>query len=75
LFNCVTFPFQFGVMFGDIFHGTFMFIISIVVFMSDKYLKVGSFKWFFLQMGFWAMFMGFLYNDYTGLSLDLFGTC
>jgi vacuolar-type H+-ATPase subunit I/STV1 len=26
-------------------------------------------------MGFWAMFMGFLYNDYTGLSLDLFGTC
>jgi V-type H+-transporting ATPase subunit a len=75
LFNCVTFPFQFGVMFGDIFHGTFMFIISVVVFLADPYLKVGSFKWFFLQMGFWAMFMGYIYNDFTGLSIDLFGTC
>lgn len=26
-------------------------------------------------MGFWAMFMGYIYNDFTGLSLNLFGTC
>lgn len=27
------------------------------------------------MMGFFALYCGFLYNDFLSLSLDLFGTC
>jgi len=28
-----------------------------------------------LQMGFWAMFMGWMYNDFTGVSIGIFPSC
>jgi len=66
---------QFGVMFGDMFHGTLFFILGLILVCADHKINLGPFKYVVLQMGFWAMFMGFIYNDFTGLSLDLFGTC
>jgi len=75
LFNIITFPMQFGVMFGDIFHGTLFFILGLILVCADHKINLGPFKYVVLQMGFWAMFMGFIYNDFSGLSLDLFGTC
>lgn len=62
-------------MFGDIFHGTLLFLIGIAVCLLDSKIQLGAIKWMILQMGFWAMFMGYLYNDFTGLSLDIFGSC
>lgn len=66
---------QFGVMFGDIYHGTLLLIVGLIMVLADHRLKLGPIRWVVLMMGFWACFMGFIYNDFTGLSLDLFGTC
>lgn len=62
-------------MFGDIFHGTIVFIVGLLAVSLDNRLKVGPFKYMLLQMGFWAMFMGWVYNDFTGLSLPFFDSC
>jgi len=76
LFNIITFPFQFGVMFGDIFHGTILMIVAIFILIFDnKLFNIGNFKYTFIQMAFWALFMGFIYNDFNGMSLNLFHSC
>ena len=81
LFTIVTFPYQFGFMFGDIGHG---FILFMCGFLSVKYysvLKNTSFKavlayrYLFLLMGFFACFCGLVYNDFLSIPWNLFGSC
>lgn len=80
VFTCVTFPFLFGVMFGDIFAGTLLVSFGLVVFMfggssgPDSMLGAAHwFRWLLLLMGFFSLYSGFLYNDFTSLPLYLFG--
>jgi len=47
-------------MFGDILHGTLLFIIGLILCTFDYRLKIGDVKYMILQMGFWAMFMGWM---------------
>ena len=74
-FCIVTFPFLFGVMFGDIGHGGFLFLFAIYLIVNSNELKRGILKeflfakWFLFLMGFYALFCGFLYNDFLGLPL------
>ena len=80
VFNMVTFPFLFGIMFGDIGHGSLLFIFGIYLCMKNKnggpslqpFLKV---RHMLLLMGFFATYCGFIYNDMMSIPLDLFGTC
>ena len=83
LFTIITFPFMFGVMFGDIGHGSLILILSIwLCLKKDEILKtMPDFKmlvktrYFFLMCGFFAFFNGWIYDDFFATPLGIFGTC
>ena len=83
LFTIITFPFLFGVMFGDIGHGSLLLILSIYIcfnknsiYNSDSILKQSlKFRYFILIMGIFSLFCGFIYNDFMGIPLSFFNSC
>lgn len=79
IYATVTFPFLFGVMFGDIGHGALLFIFAtIVCLFGDRIesLKVAyPYRYFLLMMGFFSTFCGLMYNDFMSVPLNLFGSC
>lgn len=82
LFTAATFPFLFGVMYGDIGHGMFLFLNGCMLVWNEKKnegvkrdelsegLHVG--RYMILMMGFFAVYAGFVYNDCFSLGLNLF---
>ena len=74
-FTIITFPFLFGVMFGDIGHGLAVFIFGIVLCLNKKNLSNTILKsllearYFVLLLGFFAVFCGFLYNDFLSIPI------
>eukprot|EP00451_Oxyrrhis_marina_P001708 CAMPEP_0204251628 /NCGR_PEP_ID=MMETSP0468-20130131/431_1 /ASSEMBLY_ACC=CAM_ASM_000383 /TAXON_ID=2969 /ORGANISM="Oxyrrhis marina" /LENGTH=797 /DNA_ID=CAMNT_0051224943 /DNA_START=61 /DNA_END=2454 /DNA_ORIENTATION=- len=79
LFTVVTFPFIFGVMYGDVGHGSCLFIAAcLMLYHSDtlKYSQPAMYKarFLFLLMGFFAIYNGFIYNDFFGIGLNVFGS-
>ena len=76
LFTVVTFPFLFGVMFGDVFHGSLLLGFALWLYSAGE-KKVGLMLYqcrhFLALMGIFATFCGFCYNDYTSVPLYLFG--
>ena len=83
LFTIITFPFMFGVMFGDIGHGGLILILSIwLVLEKDEILKtmpdlkmLVKTRYFFLMCGFFAFFNGWIYDDFFATPLGIFGSC
>jgi len=86
IFAMITFPFLFGVMFGDIGHGLIMFLIGLyLVLREDYFLKrikqyeevftmIFSGRYIVLMNGVFAMYCGLLYNDMFSKSINLFGS-
>ena len=88
LFTCITFPFLFGVMFGDICHGSVLLITGIVLCILKRRstelelsdpdsFAAGLFKvrHMILLLGIFSTYCGFLYNDFASIPLSVFGTC
>ncbi len=83
LFNIVTFPFLFGVMFGDIGHGLLLFLFGIyLVTQRSEIIKQNSplkpalpARYLLLFMGFFAFYCGWMYNDFLSFPLGIFGSC
>ncbi len=83
LFSIVTFPFLFGVMFGDIGHGFLLFLFALYLcwnketLIKSKSLLAPALKarYLLLFMGFFAFYSGWLYNDFLSIPLNIFGTC
>ncbi|CAD8150157.1 unnamed protein product [Paramecium octaurelia] len=84
LFTIITFPFLFGVMFADIAHGFMLFLCGIyLIFWRNSLQKQTDsmfnqmipFRYLIILMGFFALYNGFIYNDYLSISLNLFGSC
>jgi len=76
----ISFPFLFGVMFGDIGHGGLLFIVAgALVYFADKLRHIEelefllSMRYLLLLMGFFATYMGLIYNDFMSIPLELFG--
>lgn len=79
LFTVVTFPFLFGVMYGDIGHGLMLLMVGVYAVMKADELKytvpqMYDGRYILLMMGLFAVYCGFLYNDFFSVGLDLFGT-
>lgn len=81
LFTCVTFPFLFGVMFGDIMHGAILLAFGLLlIFRQSRYEKTFlslliPHRYLITMMGFFSLYCGFVYNDYLSINLNLFGSC
>jgi V-type H+-transporting ATPase subunit a len=78
VFTCVTFPFLFGVMFGDVLHGTWLFVMASYLCFAERkpgstIYAIGHFRYILLLMGLFATFAGFIYNDFTSIPLYTFG--
>lgn len=73
----IMFPFLFGVMFGDIFHGVLLLFFGIYVALALEIPKPYSgFGWLLLLCGFFSTFCGLIYNDFNALTTQIFGkTC
>ena len=109
-FTIITFPFLFGIMFGDIGHGLILLVITLYLFYlanknrrningainsdelplnnlnnnninildsnDDSMLKsFVQYRYFFLLCSIFAVFCGFMYNEFFAIPLNLFGTC
>jgi len=77
LFTLVTFPFLFGVMFGDVGHGSMVLMIGIYALWKADELKSSlpelyKARFIIFMMGFFATYVGFLYNDFFSVGLTLF---
>lgn len=82
IFNLVTFPMLFGVMFGDIGHGGMMFIFGIVLVMfPDFFNNLGlssmtRVRYLVLMLGLFSTFCGLCYNDFMSIPIEFgSGSC
>lgn len=78
----VTFPFLFGVMFGDIGHGFLLFIFGLYLCIKKDSLSANKDlslllkgRYIFIMLGFFSTYCGFIYNDMMSMPLNLFGSC
>ncbi|CAG9314003.1 unnamed protein product [Blepharisma stoltei] len=82
LFTCVTFPFLFGIMFGDVGHGSLLTLFALyLIFQRRQIESSGSMfkaavpiRYLLLMMGLCAIYCGLIYNDFLGIPFDFFGT-
>jgi V-type H+-transporting ATPase subunit a len=80
-FTIITFPFMFGVMFGDIAHGSLLMLFGTwLIFKKStdngSLIEIlASHKYLIFLMGFFATYCGIIYNDFLSISLNIFGSC
>ena len=73
LFSTVTFPFLFGIMFGDIGHGLMLLTLGVYACMHPVKL-VSEHKYLILSMGFFAVFAGIMYSEFFSIGVNFFGS-
>ncbi|CEP01363.1 hypothetical protein PBRA_001969 [Plasmodiophora brassicae] len=77
VFTIVTFPFMFGQMFGDVGHGSIIFLCGLyLVFrgrsLPPQYADLYKARYLIAMMGFFAIYFGLIYNDMLGFGVPLF---
>jgi len=76
----VTFPFFFGMMFGDMGHGSIIMLFGMILMLFNDKLKDGAFKsvlpvrYLLFLMGFMATYCGFIYNEFFAIPIIKFMT-
>ncbi|GET91424.1 vacuolar proton translocating ATPase subunit A, putative [Leishmania tarentolae] len=84
VFTIITFPYLFGIMYGDIGHGVLLLLIALFFISKENAWRtaqlneivamVFSGRYLLLLMSLFAIYMGVLYNDFFGFSLNLFSS-
>jgi len=78
LFSLVTFPFLFGVMYGDVGHGSLLFIFGLyLVWKAEDFKHINILydgRYMVAMMGFFGVYAGLMYNDFFSVGMDLFGS-
>jgi V-type H+-transporting ATPase subunit a len=88
LFTIITFPFLFGVMYGDMAHGFALTMFALYLVLSEQKLMVQhrrkqlgdifsmmfSGRYLLLLMGMFAVYCGSIYNDMASIPVNLFGS-
>ena len=84
LFTMATFPFLFGVMYGDIGHGFCLMLVGLFLILTEANAEsrsagemvksVYSARYMLFAMGCMAIYAGSIYNDYFSIGLNLFGS-
>lgn len=74
----MTFPFLFAVMFGDIGHGFMLMMFGLyMVFKgyksSELILPLVPMRYMIFMCGLFAIYCGFIYNDFMSVPLEFFG--
>jgi len=82
IFQIVTFPFLYGVMYGDYGHGAVFLLLGIVLCLGENSIRKNPdmegilvTRYFWLMMGFFSCYMGLIYNEFFSIPQDFFGTC
>ncbi|CDW80575.1 v-type atpase 116kda subunit family protein [Stylonychia lemnae] len=81
VFAIVTFPFLFGVMFGDVGHGGLLLIAGILMCLFNDQIQrtsladMGQIRHLILLMGIFAFYNGFIYNEFFAIPLELDKSC
>ena len=83
LFTIITFPFLFGIMFGDIGHGFLLLLLSLYIEINCNAIKESKsilkdlvkYRYILLLMGFFSFFCGIIYNDFMAIPLSVFKSC
>lgn len=77
-FTTITFPFLFGIMFGDVGHGLIMTAAASYLCLKSEELQNSRLavalpaRYMLLLMGLFATFCGLIYNEFLGLPIGLF---
>lgn len=82
-YSIVSYPFLFGVMYGDIGHGSVLLAVALILIMFGRNLveKVESlkdiyeFRYMLLLMALFSVYCGIMYNDFMSIPLNLFPSC
>ncbi|OQV19812.1 V-type proton ATPase 116 kDa subunit a isoform 1 [Hypsibius exemplaris] len=84
-FTVITFPFLFGVMFGDAGHGLVMTMMASVLLWKEKVISkqkdmgeiastIFGGRYIIFLMGLFSIYTGLIYNDVFSRSLNIFGS-
>eukprot|EP01084_Bolivina_argentea_P051002 93820_1 len=79
----ITFPFLFAVMYGDIFHGSFIFLFGLILCIGTYIYKwdksrnenlndAANARYIILFMGIFAIYCGLIYNDCMSIMINGF---
>ena len=83
IYTIISFPFLFGVMYGDVGHGSVLLSIAVFMMMFGKRLSqefeeikdLYAVRYMLFLMSFFSVYCGLMYNDFMSLPLNLFPTC
>ena len=83
VFAMVTFPFLYGVMYGDVGHGGLLFTVGILLTLFDSKVRnagsigatASSVRYLILLMGLFAFYNGFIYNEWFAIPINIFKSC